>query len=305
MALLAGVRKSFADGERLLQQLAGWSIDDDSLRRLTHREAPKISAHYLREFDPGIAAGEGDWELQIDGGMVPTQSTFREVKVAVLLRRKQGATASASEWNKRKLPAANASFTFARLAFCGDFMDRCTNQLTRLGWNNDQPLYVLSDGANWIGGRTHHAFPHARQLLDIFHASEQIAKSARGLFGEGAPAAQHWLESTRLQLLADGWHGLGHALGDLLTEANTPARHAVKDQLISYFEKQSERLNYAHRLHTGRAIGSGAVEGAIKQQLKGRLRQTGAQWCDAHVEPFFHLICFAKSPQWQQYFLTA
>ena len=48
--------------------------------------------------------------------------------------------------------------------------------------------------------------------------------------------------------------------------------------MTAYFATHTDRINYCHRLYTGRSIGSGTVEGAAKNWIGHRLKQTGACW---------------------------
>ncbi len=64
MACLAGVRQSFGRGETLLTELAGWALDDETIRRLCHTEAARATARRdERATAEAFAAAAGDWEL--------------------------------------------------------------------------------------------------------------------------------------------------------------------------------------------------------------------------------------------------
>ena len=90
MACLAGVRQSFARGEALLAELAGWDLDDETIRRLCHAEAARAAAgREERATAEAFADAPGDWELQIDAGKVNTQEGWRDVKAAVYARRER------------------------------------------------------------------------------------------------------------------------------------------------------------------------------------------------------------------------
>ena len=52
------------------------------------------------------------------------------------------------------------------------------------------------------------------------------------------------------------------------------AGHAALGTLTSYLAAHTTRLNYCHRLYTGRSIGSGMVEGAAKNLVE----HTGGAW---------------------------
>ncbi len=74
---------------------------------------------------------------------------------------------------------------------------------------------------------------------------------------------------------------------------------AATDPLIglsAYLAKHPTRLGYAERLASGRSIGSGAVEGAIKQQVNLRLKRTGTRWCAENVGPLVELRAMSHTP---------
>lgn len=71
---------------------------------------------------------------------------------------------------------------------------------------------------------------------------------------------------------------------------------------LNYFAGQQERLCYAVRLLRGQAIGSGAVEGAIKQLVNLRVKRTAARWSIAGVGPFVELLAMADTPEWREHF---
>ena len=122
------------------------------------------------------------------------------------------------------------------------------------------------------------------QVLDIYHAAEHIADAGKSLFGEGTTEAAAWLEEGRGLLLSDGWAGLCDHIGATLAKCPELAGHAALGELTGYFAAHTERLNYCHRLYTGQSIGSGMVEGAAKNLIGRRLKQTGARWEVDNVE---------------------
>ena len=82
----AGVRESFARAETLLAELAGWNLDDETIRRLCHAEADRAAAGRAERATAEVfVAAAGDLEVQIDAGKV-----WRDVKVGVFARRERG-----------------------------------------------------------------------------------------------------------------------------------------------------------------------------------------------------------------------
>lgn len=52
----------------------------------------------------------------------------------------------------------------------------------------------LADGAPWIWNAITTAFSAAMQVLDIFHAIENLASAVTALFGPSSLACQQWTE---------------------------------------------------------------------------------------------------------------
>jgi hypothetical protein len=73
MACLLGVQQSFAQAERAVTEVAGWELDDNTVRRLCH--APAGAATTSREeraTADAFSQAEGDFELQIEASDVNT-----------------------------------------------------------------------------------------------------------------------------------------------------------------------------------------------------------------------------------------
>ena len=136
-------------------------------------------------------------------------------------------------------------------------------------------------------------------MLDIYHAAEHIAAVGNKLFGKKTAKAWTWLEEGRALLLADGWAGLCDHIGTTLVKSPELAGHAALAELTGYFAAHTERPNDAHRLHTGRSIGSGLVEGAAKNLLGKRMKHTGARCVVGNAEAMAALCGLSYSDQWE------
>ena len=106
MACLLGVQQSFAKAQRVLQEVAGWNLDDNTIRQLCHATATQANARRTdRATAEMFAQAEGDLELQIDAGKANTLEGWRDVKVAVFARRQRGEPTTSVDWDERDLPA--------------------------------------------------------------------------------------------------------------------------------------------------------------------------------------------------------
>jgi hypothetical protein len=168
---------------------------------------------------------------------------------------------------------------------------------------------VAADGAEWIWRQAAVQFPGAEGVLDLYHALEHVAATATTLFGEGTGTAEGWLATGRRRLVADGWAGLCRWVGDVRAACAEAGRGAAAigatEELLGYFAKHAGRLDYAGRLAAGRTVGSGAVEGAIKQTVGKRLKQTGARWRLANAVRMATLCSTALAEDWDAYWTDA
>jgi len=68
---------------------------------------------------------------------------------------------------------------------------------------------------------------------------------------------------------------------------------------------RDRRRCYRERLGAGRAIGSGQVEGACKNLIGARLKQTGARWSECRVNWMGVVCSLAYGDQWDDYWEQA
>lgn len=305
LACLAAVTWSFDIASDRLDELAGVRIDDETIRRHCHRAAEGLAMR--RDAAPpesAFAAAEGEVEFLTDGVMAPTRDGWRELKMALYLKRPLGEPVGPDDWARRDLPRPTAAFACAKVAECGPFSARWGPRAEALGIDPRGPLTVPGDGAEWIWNAAAVQFPAATQVLDIFHACEHLASAAEAMFGEGTDAAADWTEGGRRALLADGWPGLLGHIGATPSEGRTAAGQAGLDGLIRYFAKHTDRLGYFGRLRTGRSIGSGGVEG-LARRMGRRLKVPGRGWCAENLEGMATLIATAETPEWDSLWRTA
>jgi hypothetical protein len=289
----------------LLVECCGWKVSDERIRRACQAESTRITD--LRANSPEVTEvftdAAGDIEFQTDAAKVNTTGGWRDMKIGIFARRERGEPATPAEWDKRYLPAPTTRVAFAAIEAIDDFAPRWSEWAARLGIEDQSTITVLGDGAEWIWNAATREFRGCRQILDIYHAAEHIGDAAKRRFGEGT-AATEWLNQGRHLLLSDGWAGLCDHLGKTLEAENGAEGRAALDELMSYFAVHTERLNYCHRLYTGQSIGSGMVEGAAKNLIGRRLKQTGARWDVTSVNNMAQLCCLTYSHHWALYWAS-
>lgn len=230
-----------------------------------------------------------------------TADGWREMRLGVFARRQPGRPATPAEWATRRLPAPAARLLFAAVQPARLFAPRIRAWAARLGIRDPTQVTVLADGADWIWKQTAVQLPGAAGVLDIFHALEHLGACARVLHGEGSAAAGDWQDRGREALLSAGWAGIDRFLAAARAAVRAPAKRRALAELRGYFERQQEHLGYARRLGAGQSIGSGLVEGACKQVIGRRLKQTGARWAIRRVNRMATLCCALHGDTWKPY----
>ncbi len=305
LTCLVGGQVAFAPAAAMLRACCGWTLSDETIRLACEGQSSRIAGfHATPPAGAALAKAHGDVEFQLDGTTVNTTGGWREMKIGIFARREPGAKATAAQWDSRVLPSPTASIAFAAIEPIDQFAARIGQWAGRLKLTDTAAITTLGDGAAWIWNAAAEQLPGSGGVLDIYHASGHISDAGKKLFGEGTAAAKTWLDEGRSLLLSDGWAGLCDHIGATLLSAPKLSGHAALGELMGYFAAHTERVNYAHRLNAGRSIGSGMVEGAAKNLIGKRLKQTGARWVVGNADAMASLCSLSYSDQWDLYWTS-
>jgi hypothetical protein len=314
MADRAGIHDPFRQAELLLRELAGWSISAETIRRYCHQDAARArKGRGERQALPEQfqQAQSQERELHIDAGKVNTPEGWRDVKVAVFACRERGEPATSQDYEQRDLPQPTVRSVVAEVEEAQDFGLRCQDETVRLGVLSAVEgvlvlvagLSALGDGAEWIWNLAGQIFAGAAQALDVYHGCEQMAKVGRAALGEDG--LKGWLDEARVKLVGDGYAGVCEVIAELSADPETCQRlGTTAAEVLNYFCGHQDRLGYALRLRRGQVIGSGLVEGTIKQRVNLRLKRSGARWLPEHVGPFVELLALADGPEWSEFWAS-
>lgn len=306
LVTLAGIDHSFARAQQVLHEMCGWQVDDEVIRQTTHAEAQR-AAHErpARPDAEAFAKASGEVEVLMDAGKVNTLDGWRDVKIGLFLKRIAGPAATPDEWHQRHLPAPTIRTTIAAIEESDLFGQRLRREADRLGVTTRLSLTVLGDGAEWIWNLAEEHLPQASGVLDVYHALEHLSGAVKSVWGEASDETLARIESGRQALLSEGKAGVDRWLSTAFREAPTGVLTDPLIALAAYLAKHPTRVNYRERLATGRSIGSGSVEGAIKQQVNLRMKRTGARWRVEHVGPLVELRSLSQTPAWQNLWTAA
>ncbi len=304
---LAGASWSFDRSSQLLQEFCGLRVSDNTIRQVCQTEGSAMAqwqrtAHEARET---FRNAQGDIEFSTDGTNVNTTEGWREMRVGVFSKRDRGEPADAEQWDTRELPTPRVRVAFAAIENSERFGARWGQWASRLGIYQTSELTVLADGAKWIWEEASVHFAGAQGVLDIYHALEHVSETAKVLYGEGKEKAQVWLEGGREALLSGGWPRMRQYLQEAKGRFSRSRKKSAIAKLENYLHAQANHLNYPTRLAEGRSIGSGQAEGACKNMVGRRLKQTGARWRVRRVNRMAALASLVYSDLWRRDWASA
>ena len=305
--MYAAADGSFAKAEKRLLKFCGIAVSENTIKTLCDKEAVKIEQ--WQKTDPlstqQFQDSYGEWEFTTDGTMVNTLGGWREVRIGIFSLRELGKSALPSEWDTRKLPRPHQSVAFAAMEEKEVFRHRFGSWVNRLKIADRLPtMSVLGDGAHWIWDAALLEFGKTLECLDIYHALKHLSDCGKMLYKAESVEFAAWQSETKRLLLEEGYAGIHDflerqkvGLPDVTPSKQLEALKGVE----GYFGWHRERLDYRERLWEGRAIGSGQVEGACKNLIGSRLKQTGARWRSDRINRMGVICSLFYADQWDDY----
>jgi len=310
LTVKAGTICSFDKAAEHLEEFCGIKLSDNTIRDLCQKEAVPMGR--WQRTNPAANAefieSNGDVEFTTDGTCVNTTEGWREMRVGIFAKRERGEGVHPDQWDDRKLPKPHASVAFAGIENKEQFRKHWDGWAKRLGVA-DELISVLGDGAHWIWDAAALEFAKRDKVLDVYHGLENISNCGKVLHGTETKEYETWQDETTLELLWNGYELIEKRLDRLEKVLQTAEEQGIQKsaereairKLRGYLSYHAQRLNYRERLAKGRSIGSGQVEGACKNLIGKRLKQTGARWRVRRVNNMAILCAVLYGRQWKAY----
>jgi hypothetical protein len=134
LAVRAGVNGSFVEAADDLKEYCGLTISFMVIRERCPQEAPKMQAwrQHSSKVQKDFVEAPGDSEVMIDGTCVNTTEGWREVKSAIISKRKRGKGVLPAQWEERELPKVSSCIAFAAIEKSNRFQKRFRHWRRRL-----------------------------------------------------------------------------------------------------------------------------------------------------------------------------
>jgi hypothetical protein len=316
MLARAGSRSTFREGSEDLRTFAGLEINAKAVERISEETGQRMQAWEGRERETLLLeAGKEEAVKDIpvlyispDGTGVPMigkevegrrgkqsdgSARTREVKL--------GCVFTQSTRDEKGFPLRDAdSTTFVgAIEEAEPFGWRLYAEALRRGLPKAERVVVIGDGAEWIRNLADFHFPHALQIVDLYHAREHISDLCKILFGPDEKLVltyrlRWWtyLDEGKIETIV---RQAGQRLPD-----DPDRRTRVKTE-IGYLEKNKPRMRYADFRRQGLFVGSGVVEAGCKTIIGQRLKQSGMEWSLSGANAIITLRCTAQSGRFEDY----
>lgn len=179
----------------------------------------------------------------------------------------------------------------------------------RRGAAKAEQVLFISDGGNWTDTLAQEEFPEAVRIIDFYHAAEHLHAAARAHLGAQPSKAEKlgekWrglLAQGRLDLVLRALRAASGRLGPPRAEHGPDDPRRVLANNVEYFERHREHMRYPEYRRKGWPIGSGGVEGAVKQVNK-RVKGSEQFWQPRGLEAVLALraLLLSGDGRWKRY----
>lgn len=179
------------------------------------------------------------------------------------------------------------------------FGQRIYQEALRRGMRRAKEVCVLGDGAIWIWNIADEQFYGAIQIVDLFHAREHYWNVGKAFFGQNKDKLHLWTEERRRELD----DGRVEDVINAIKECSSPpgCDKSIYEREIGYFEKNKERVRYAHFRKRGLFVGSGVLEAGCRTVVGQRLKQSGMHWTVSGANSIIALRCSILSNRWEDF----
>lgn len=326
---------AFRSARRTFAEFHEWAPSS----RATLRMVDAVGAE-ARGFLDARAVPEDDGEvvvIQVDGRGAPMISSTEKARRRQTRKRIKGTKRQGRRIRRREHPrprrAKGDKSKNAKIAFVGVIY---TLRATRFGWEGpinkrliatfeshdalfrwlsehavrrgygDKRTVFLADGSDHIWRLQQRYFPDAEVCIDWYHVVEKLWEAGGCFFKEGSAELKAWIDEQKrrlrggltLSLLGE----LNHRYSSIpkTGPGNKGRRHRL-GKIIGYLVDHERRMRFYEMRTDNLDIGTGVVEGAVRNLVGLRLDGPGMRWSRDRAEMVLHLRCIVLNEQWDDF----
>lgn len=289
-AFLSQVPPPNDDGEVLVVEVDGGGAPAISSRELRRRRQPKKRRRGRRDRRDRRRANPRTRRTK---GKKSKNSKVAFVGVIFTLKRLPDGTMEGPR-NKRLI----ATFESHRALF-----EWLQAEAIKRGYGTKRTIFI-ADGSEHIWALQKEFFPLAEPCIDWWHVVEYLWTAAGCLHAEASPERRAWVDEQKRRLRR------GHVklVLDTMAAAHAkipktgPGNKGRRERLLDtheYLAGHQHRMTYARLRRDDLDIGSGVVEGAVRNLVRMRLDGPGMRWGRDRAEMMLHLRCVLLNDEWE------
>lgn len=169
-----------------------------------------------------------------------------------------------------------------------------------------KPCLFLADGSEHIWRLQQEHLPLAEACIDWFHVIEKMWDAGQAFHRPGSQGLRLWVDRVKNLLRSGGVRVVIRELTAALrtTPKTGPGNKGKRKRLadaIRYLTEHRHRMRYHDLRARDLVIGSGAVEGAVRNLIELRLDGPGMRWGRDRSERVLHLRCVLLSGLWDEF----
>jgi hypothetical protein len=278
---LVGAQLPFAESVALIRKLSLVEVCANACREATEQlgrlvdeeEAQQVSQAWHSQtptLPPAPSATPAQLYVSMDGTTVHVEREgWRELRLGAVYTTRR--TVSKQRPDQVEIRTEQPSF-YTDFDEVQTFGQHLWLEAYRRGVTQAQEVIVIGDGAHWIWQLAAEHFPQATQILDWYHATEDVWKCAHAVYAEGSDLAKQWAKHQ----LDDLWDGQVQTV--IARLASQATHHKALRETITYFTNNQHRMRYPLYRAKGYQVGSGTIESGCKHLIAARLDQAGMLW---------------------------
>jgi len=173
------------------------------------------------------------------------------------------------------------------------------------GYGRMQSLF-LADGCDHIWRLQQQYFPDAETCLDWYHVVEKVWQAGECMYPEGSDELAAWVGEQAKKLRRGATRAVIDEIGRVFDSVpkTGPGNKGKRERLLKiykHFLAHQHRMKYRDLRRRDLDIGSGAVEGAVRNLVGIRLDGPGMRWSRGRAERLLHLRCILLNEQWDDF----
>jgi len=246
--------------------------------------------------------------LEIDGTGVPVVKSEtvgrqgkREAQPAHTREAKLGCVFTQRKWDEEGYAIRDPDSTTytGAIETAEEFGQRIYWETWKRGWNRAEKKVVIGDGAEWIWNIAQQHFPGAIQILDLYHARQQLWEVVRALYPNDEVRQRRWILTHQHKLDEGEIEKLVRYLRSLAA-----AHPELADKIhgkANYFAHHAERMRYPEFRRQHLFVGSGVIEAGCKTVIGSRCKQSGMFWTVRGANAILALRCCQLNDRFEDY----